>query len=66
MSELRAFLAIIIIGIFGAIWGYYQLDLFPIEEYGLLFAFTSLFGGMGIGYLGAKLYIFIEERYFDN
>ena len=49
--------------ILGGIWGWFQVDLFPMEKFGVLFILTAAIGGLTIGWLIRLLVDFIEENY---
>ena len=53
-----AIILIILIGlIISFIWGYLQVKLFPIKDFGYLYIFTSFIGGYLFGYIFSKFFL---------
>jgi|688.fasta_scaffold61079_6 hypothetical protein len=57
-------LFILITSTLGGIWGYFQVNMFPIETYGNLWIFTAFGGGFLIGYICAQVYWFFFKDYY--
>ena len=58
---MKFILVMLLTAIVGGIWGGLQPFIFPIDIFGPLCYFTSLFGGMFIGYIGFKIYQILED-----
>jgi hypothetical protein len=57
MKKLSIIFIILIALIISALWGYFQVKLFPVKDFGYLYIFTSFIGGYMIGYIISKLFL---------
>lgn len=57
MRKFSIILALLIAIIISGLWGYFQVKLFPVKEFGYLYIFTSFIGGYVIGYIFSKFFL---------
>ena len=57
MRKFSIILALLIGIIISSLWGYFQVKLFPVKEFGYLYIVTSFIGGYLIGYVFSKFFL---------
>lgn len=57
MRKFSIILALLIGIIISSLWGYFQVKLFPVKEFGYLHIVTSFIGGYLIGYVFSKFFL---------